>query len=123
MQAPAPAPGVSAAAQNAPAGQPPGAQASGGSNLGAIIGGVVGGVALLALAALAAACVVLRRHRRAHAERKLSHYHEYDGKDGVLALEVSVLPHSPVQGEALPVFLAQGGFWQSAYQWQVAPQR
>ncbi len=93
VQAPAPASNVTSAAQNAPSGQPAAAQASSSSNLGAIIGGVVGGVAILALAALAAVCLVVRRHRRAHAEQKLSHYHEYNGKDGVLALEVSLPPH------------------------------
>ena len=93
VQAPAPASNVTSAAQNAPSGQPAAAQASSSSNLGAIIGGVVGGVTILALAALAAVCLVVRRHRRAHAEQKLSHYHEYNGKDGVLALEVSLPPH------------------------------
>ena len=99
LQAPAPVPGVTAAAQNVPAGQPAGAQASGGSNIGAIIGGVVGGVALLVLAALVAACVVLRRRRGVRAEQKLSHYHEYNGTEGVLALEVSIGPPCTCLGE------------------------
>ena len=88
--APAPAPSaVVAAAQNGPSAQPAGSQASSGSKLGAIIGGVAGGMLLLTLVALAAACVVLRRSRRARAEKKLSHY-DYNGREGVLALDVSL---------------------------------
>lgn len=95
VQAPAPAPGVTTATQNVSSGQPASAQASGASsNMGAIIGGVVGGVALLVLVALVAACVVQRRRRTACTDQKLSHYHEYDGKDGVLGLEVCPGPHA-----------------------------
>ena len=96
VQAPAPASKVASAAQNVPSGQPAGAQASSSSNVGPIVGGVVGGVAIIALAGLVAVCLVVRRHRRAHAEQKLSHYHEYNGKDGVLALDVSLLPPAVV---------------------------
>ena len=72
--------------------------------MGAIIGGAVGGAAFLALAALVAACVVVRRRRRAHTEQKLSHYQEYDGKDGVLALEVCPWPRAQPR-ETPPLWL------------------
>ena len=88
--APAPAPGaVAAAAQNGPSGQPAGAQASSSSKLGAIIGGVAGGMFLVTLVALATACIALRRRRTARTEQKLSHY-DYNGREGVLALEVGL---------------------------------